>query len=81
MDAIFITAASYLQAHKIKIVFSDGVVREIDFLPFLKKFNYPDYDCYLNEDNFKNFLLIDGNLNWNDYHLIFTLDSIYKEEL
>jgi hypothetical protein len=78
---VFITSVEYIEAHKIRLFFSDGVVREIDFLPFLRKFNHPDYDCYLNEENFKSFQLIDGNLNWNDYHLIFTLESLYKGDV
>jgi hypothetical protein len=75
---VFIASAEYIKAHKIQLVFSDGVVRVIDFLPFLKRFNHPDYDQYLNQENFKNFQLINGNLNWNDYHLIFTLESLHK---
>ena len=78
MNTIYISSADYLEAYKIRLAFSDGFIREVDFLPFLKKFNHPDYDQYLNEEQFKKFRLINGNVNWNDYHMIFTLESLYK---
>lgn len=78
MCTIFITSANYLRGHKIRIVFSDGLERILDFKPFLDKFSHPDYDCYLNEENFKHFEIVDGNICWNDYHMIFTIDSLYK---
>ncbi len=78
MNNIFIVSAEYMGGHEIRITFSDGLIRVIDFMPFLKKFCHPDYDCYLSEEYFKNFKIVDGNINWNDYHMIFTIDSLYK---
>jgi hypothetical protein len=78
MSNISIVSAEYLEEHKIRIVFSDGLVRVLDFKPFLERFAHPEYDCYLNENNFKNFEIVDGNICWDDYHMIFTIDSLYK---
>jgi len=32
----------------------------------------------MDEDKFSNFSLSDGNLNWNDYDLIFSISDLYN---
>jgi hypothetical protein len=32
----------------------------------------------LDESKFKQFLILDGNLNWNDYDLIFPIADLYQ---
>lgn len=70
--------AKYINAHRIHFVFTDNSEKIVDFLPYLKKFNHPDYAKYLNINEFKNFTLSDGNIHWNDYHMIFTPESLYR---
>ncbi len=76
-----IDAAKYLSDYVIRIKFNDGNERLVDFKPFLSKSHHPSIKKYLDEDKFSNFLLIDGNLNWNDYDMIFPLSDLYKGQL
>ena len=64
--------------YKIKLFFSDGTFQLVDFGPFLEKSQHPSIRKYLDLDRFKNFKIIDGNLNWNDYDLIFPVADLYE---
>jgi len=76
-----IESAKYLADYAIRIKFSDGVENLVDFKPFLKKSNHPTVKKYLDEETFSGFSLTDGNLNWNDYDLIFPLAELYKGQV
>ncbi|MBN2817322.1 MAG: DUF2442 domain-containing protein [Bacteroidales bacterium] len=73
-----IDSAKYLSDFAIRIKFSDGNERLVDFKPFLSKTLHPSIKKYLDENKFSNFSLTDGNLNWNDYDLIFPLSDLYN---
>ena len=73
-----ICAAKYLSDYVMRVIFSDGKEKLIDFKPFLSKSLHPSIQKYLDENKFSNFSLIDGNLNWNDYDLIFPLTDLYN---
>ena len=81
MDLLTVVSAKHVSGHILRIKFSDGKENEVDFKPYLLRFNHPDYERYLEEKEFVNFDIIDGNLNWNDYHMIFTIESLYKGKL
>ena len=76
-----IDSAKYLSDYVIRIKFSDGKEKLVDFKPFLIKSLHPSIKKYLDENKFSNFSLIDGNLNWNDYDLIFPLSDLYNGQL
>jgi hypothetical protein len=69
--------AEYVGNLAIKVFFADGKETIVDFKPFLEKSQHPDIRKYLNEDTFKCFKIIDGNLNWNDYDMIFPVSDLY----
>ncbi len=73
-----ITSANYVGDLVISILFNDGKNETVDFKPFLSKSLHPSIKKYLDEDLFKGFKIIDGNLNWNDYELIFPINELYK---
>lgn len=73
-----IVDAQYLGDFTLKVKFSDGMERIIDFKPFLLKAQHPAIKRYLNQQEFTDFKFIDGNLNWNDYDLIFPLADLYR---
>lgn len=81
MAGIRVESACHLGSFQIKLVFSDGVIRVVDFGDFLRSFNHPDYDIYLDEECFGKFVLRDGNIDWNDYHMIFSVESLYLGKL
>jgi hypothetical protein len=81
VDLLEIKSAKYIGDFAIRVSFNDGISRLIDFKPFLESSLHPSIRKYLDEKKFKNFDLIDGNLNWNDYDLIFPIDNLYEGRL
>ena len=81
VDQIRIISAKYLSDFAIRLKFSDGVEKLIDFKPFLSKSLHPSIKKYLDEKKFSNFSLIDGNLNWDDFDLIFPIWDLYSGEI
>jgi len=76
-DLIEIKSALYIGDYAIRIVFNDGVKRLVDFKSFLETSYHPSIRKYLDENKFKEFEIVDGNLNWNDYDLIFPVYDLY----
>jgi hypothetical protein len=76
-DVIEITSANYIGGFAIRITFNDGNEKLVDFKPFLFKSLHPSISKYLDERLFKQFEIINGNLNWNDYDLIFPVHNLY----
>lgn len=68
--------AEYISGYKLRLNFNDGQENIVDFEPFLSKSLHPSIRKYLNLDNFKKFRIINGNLNWNDYDLIFPISNL-----
>jgi hypothetical protein len=80
-EVIEITDARFIGDYAIRISFSDGLYKLVDFKPFLEKSLHPMIRSYLSEEKFKSFKIVDGNLNWNDYDLIFPLEDLYEGTL
>jgi len=66
IEVIEISSARYIGDFAIRIFFNDGFSRLVDFKPFLEKSLHPSIRKYLDETRFKDYLILDGNLNWND---------------
>jgi len=69
--------AVYLRDYALRLTFNDGMEKLVDFKPFLTKSNHPSIKKYLIEKNFKQYKIVDGNLMWNDYDLIFPVTDLY----
>ena len=78
IDLIEIKTAKYIGDFAIRLFFSDGYHRLVDFKPFLESSLHPSIRKYLDESKFMQFKIIDGNLNWNNYDLIFPIDDLYQ---
>jgi hypothetical protein len=76
-DLIEITRANYIGDYSISVLFNDGNEKLVDFKPFLAKSLHPSISKYLDENLFKQFKIINGNLNWNDYDLIFPVHDLH----
>lgn len=76
-----IDSATYLSNFIIRIHFNDGVEKDINFKPFLSKSLHPAINKYLDESKFSDFTLTEGNLNWNDYDLIFPIQDLYNGQI
>ena len=80
-EKLKVDAAKLLSDYQIQIKFSDGREKHIDFEPFLTKSLHPSIKKYLDPKKFSKFSIIDGNLNWNDYDLIFPISDLYSGEI
>jgi hypothetical protein len=76
-----VATANLISDYKIELTFTDGEKKTIDFEPFLSKSQHPSIRKYLNPDTFKQFKIVHGNLNWNDYDMIFPLSDLRKGEI
>lgn len=81
VDLIEIKSAIYIGDFAIRLLFSDGVKRLVDFKPFLETSLHPSIQKYFDEKKFKQYKIIDGNLNWNNYDLIFPLEDLYQGKI
>lgn len=77
-EKIEIRNANYIGDYAIRLKFNDGTERLVDFKSFLNKSQHPSIKKYLKENLFSQFQIIDGNLNWNDYDLIFPVWDLYN---
>lgn len=77
-DLIEVKSAIYIGDFAIRITFNDGVNKLVDFKAFLESSSHPSIRKYLEESKFKKFDIADGNLNWNDYDLIFPIYDLYQ---
>lgn len=75
-DLIEIINALYIGDFVIQLQFNNGVSKHINFKPFLEASMHPSIKKYLDEAKFKSFKIVDGNLNWNNYELIFPLEDL-----
>jgi hypothetical protein len=80
-ELIEITSAQYKGELKIRIDFSNGKSKIVDFKPFLTRAFHPSIKKYLDENLFISFKVIDGNLNWNDYDMIFPVSDLYQGKI
>lgn len=76
-----VVEAKYVSGHKIRLTFNDGLVRVMDFEPFLRKAMNPDTAKYRQLRNFKKFHLHYGDLMWGDYEMIFPITDLHRGEI
>lgn len=81
LQLIKVVSANYLSDFVIRLSFNDGTEKVVDFKPFLTKSLHPSIKKYLDEKVFSKFQIIEGNLNWNDYDLIFPLSDLYEGKI
>ena len=80
-DIIEVISANYIGDYAIRVSFNDGTVRLIDFKPFLSKSLHPSIKKYQDKNLFRQFKIASGNINWNDFDLIFPIEDLYKGEI
>ena len=78
---IKVVKASYLSDFVLRVAFSDGKDKVVDFKQFLRNASHPSIQKYFKESDFKKFKLVDGNINWNDYEMIFPIEQLYKGQI
>jgi len=76
-----VTDAKYVSDYKIKLSFNDGMVRVVDFGPFLAKARNPDTTDYRDLNKFKSFRVEDGDLIWGDFQMIFPITDLHEGKI
>ncbi|WPP51110.1 DUF2442 domain-containing protein [Catalinimonas niigatensis] len=80
-NSLSVTDAHYIGDFAIRVTFNDKYKKLVDFKPFLEQAKHPAIKKYLDENQFKNFRIKDGNLDWNDFDMCFPLEDIYKNAI
>ncbi|MEK6299130.1 MAG: DUF2442 domain-containing protein [Acidobacteriota bacterium] len=73
-----IVGAERVSDYEVKLRFSDGLERVIDFEPFLQGSRNPMIRAYLDPTKFACFRLEHGDLLWDDYGLCFPIADLYE---
>jgi hypothetical protein len=74
---INVISAKYIDGFRLQLQFDDGAKSEVDLSSFLRNPPNPLFQKYLQKKNFKQFQIVNGNLNWNDYEMIFPIAQLY----
>ena len=77
VQVLAVAAAEVVAPHTLRIAFTTGEHRTVDFGPFLHRAEHPAIRAYLQEERFRQFAIVNGNVNWNDYDLIFPVIELY----
>lgn len=81
-DSILAVAgAEHKGKYVLRIQFSDGMTRDVDFGPFLTRSANPLIRKYLDPNLFHDFTVQDGDLFWNDYDLCFPVADLYENTI
>jgi len=78
VEVIEVIGTNYVGNYTIRIFFDDGSVKEVNFGSFLTNSNHPSIRKYLDENLFLQYKIINGNLNWNDYDMIFPISDLHQ---
>ncbi|HSO74290.1 MAG TPA: DUF2442 domain-containing protein [Blastocatellia bacterium] len=73
-----IVGAERVSDYELKLGFSDGLERLINFEPFLQDSRNPMIRAYLDPKKFGSFRLEHGDLVWDDYGLCFPIADLYE---
>jgi len=81
-DAIIdIVRAEPISGYKLRLYFSDGNERTVDFESFLRGSHNPMIREYLDPKKFARFRLEYGELVWDDYGLCFPIADLYENRI
>ncbi len=80
-ELLSIENAKYIGDFAIRLNFSNNKKILVDFKSFLNNSQHPSIKKYYNEQVFQQFKIKNGNLNWNDYDLIFPIEDLYNNSL
>ncbi len=81
MSELLVKSAKHLTSHILNIEFNNGHHETVDFSTFIFTSRHPDYEKYKSIDDFLKYKIIDGNLNWDDYTMIFPVEDLYHNKI
>lgn len=79
MDRLRIVEAKTAGNLCVELIFSDNKRQTINIGDFIHRHPHPQYNKYLDEEEFEKFILEDGNIVWGqDWDMIFPLEQLYE---
>ena len=66
---VYVERARHVKGYALRLFFSDGTQRTIDFGPFLAASINPEIRAFLDPKRFGSFIVKDGDLLWGDLRL------------
>ena len=79
--AINLLSATQSEPYRIRLVFDDSHVQEVDFNPFFVHSRHPEIRAYLEPARFAAFKLAYGELVWGDYELCFPVMDLSRNTI
>ncbi len=76
-----VVSAKYVNKLRLEVSFNDGLIQIIDFADFLQQTKLPDLKKFRKASSFKNFKIINGNVMWGDFEMIFPVEDLYKNKI
>lgn len=62
----------------VELIFNDNSRQSINIDAFIKAHPHPQYNKYLDEEEFRKFSLDDGNIVWGeDWDLVFPIEQLH----
>lgn len=78
MARLMITEAHSIGNLTIEMRFNDNTIQCVNIGEFIHAHPHPQYDKYLDEQEFLKFTLDDGNIVWGeDWDLVFPIEQLY----
>jgi ribosomal protein S4E len=78
---ISIKEAKYIDGYRIYLKFNDGKEKTLDFKNFILSSQHSEIKKYKNKDLFQNFNFEYGEIEWNDYDLVFSVYHLYQRSI
>ena len=74
-----VVRAEYAGNVSLRIYFSDGTSRIVDFEPYILNHPHPQYNRYIKPANFKKFSIEHGNVVWGkNWDMAFPVDALHR---
>ena len=73
--------ARHIDDYMLDIQFSNGETKKVNFEKFLERSRHPSIKKYLDKDKFNQFKIKNGNINWNNYDLIFPVEDLLHQRI
>ena len=76
---LYVVKAEYAGEVSLRIYFSDGTSRTVDFAPFLQSHPHPQYNRYSEPRYFKKFSIEHGNVVWGkNWDMVFPVEQLHR---
>ena len=63
----------------VELLFNDNTRQQVNIGEFIRNNPHPQYNKYLNEEEFRKFAINDGNIVWGeDWDLIFPIEDLHR---